>query len=295
MKKILLTGGNGFIGRNIKESYLSEKYQVLAPGSKELNLLDEQSVCDFFNSQSVDVVIHAAIKSCDRRSYDKEEVLSNSLRMFYNLAQHKNKYKKFLHLSSGAVYDKRRPMEKIKEDDFLDQIPNDMYGFSKYIIAKYIENESSFYDLRLFGIFGKHEDYTLRFISNAICKALFDLPITMKQNRQFDYLYVNDLMSVLDWFIENKPKYTSYNITPDSSISLYEIACTVKEISGKPELPVQVAEEGLGLEYSGDNSRLKREFEDLKLTPIRDAIQEIYDWYRGNRGLIDKNLLLVDK
>ncbi|GHT46522.1 ADP-L-glycero-D-manno-heptose-6-epimerase [Bacteroidia bacterium] len=289
--KILLTGGSGFIGRNIRESFLSEKYQILAPSSKELNLLDRQSVSAFFSENEVDVVIHAAVKSCDRLSYDQEDVLSNNLRMFYNLESQKKRYKKFLNLGSGAVYDKRRSMEKVKEEDFLAQIPKDMYGFSKYIIAKHIEKEPNFYDLRIFGIFGKYEDYTLRFVSNAICRALCDLPITIKQNCHFDYLYVNDLMSVLDWFIENDPQHTSYNITPDSSISLYELAGIVKDVADKPKLPIQVAEEDLGLEYSGSNSRLKNEFSNLKLTPIRDVVQELYDWYRENTDKINNEVI----
>ena len=33
MKTILLTGGNGFIGRNIRESFLIEKYRILFPPS----------------------------------------------------------------------------------------------------------------------------------------------------------------------------------------------------------------------------------------------------------------------
>ncbi|GHV68815.1 hypothetical protein FACS1894199_16620 [Bacteroidia bacterium] len=75
----------------------------------------------------------------------------------------------------------------------------------------------------------------------------------------------------------------------------YELAGIVKEVADEPELPVQVDQDGVGLEYSGDNSRLKSEFKELRLTPIRDAIQELYGWYRDNKGCIDRNLLLVDK
>ena len=53
-------------------------------------------------------------------------------------------------------------------------------------------------ELRLFGVFGRHEDYAIRFISNAICKTLFDLPITLRQNRTFSYLYVDDLGPIVE-------------------------------------------------------------------------------------------------
>ena len=55
MKTILLTGGNGFIGRNIRESFLIEKYRILFPPSCELNLSDENSVDDYFKHMSVDI------------------------------------------------------------------------------------------------------------------------------------------------------------------------------------------------------------------------------------------------
>ncbi len=56
-------------------------------------------------------------------------------------------------------------------------------------------------ELRLFGVFGPHEDYAIRFISNAICKALFGLPITLRQNRTFSYLFIDDLGPIVERFL----------------------------------------------------------------------------------------------
>ncbi|KKL09996.1 hypothetical protein LCGC14_2560250, partial [marine sediment metagenome] len=135
---------------------------------------------------------------------------------------------------------------------------------------------------------------SIRFISNAICKVLFDLPITLRQNRIFDYLYIDDLMPVIDYFIKNNGQHVSYNLTPDKAIDLYSLAKKVLSISGK-DLPIQVAQDGLGIEYSGDNSRLRKEISSLNLTPIDEAIKNLYDWYKTNQGLINKELLLIDK
>ena len=150
-------------------------------------------------------------------------------------------------------------------------------------------------DLRIFGIFGRYEDYAIRFISNAICKTIFDLPITLKQNRKFDYLYVDDLYTVLEYFIENTAKYKSYNITPDKSIELLELAKIVRNISGKNDLAINVASPGFGLEYSGDNSRLLHEFQTLKLTAINDSIKNLYQWYNSRIEMLDRQKLVLDK
>lgn len=48
MKKILLTGGSGFIGRNLRESFLASKYDITAPTHSELDLLDTRSTDEFF-------------------------------------------------------------------------------------------------------------------------------------------------------------------------------------------------------------------------------------------------------
>lgn len=292
--KILLTGGSGFIGRNIRESFLAEKYEILSPSSKELNLADENSVDQYFQKNSVDIVIHAAVKPSHRNAKDFSNLFYTNTRMFFNLERHKNEYEKMLILGSGAIYDMRHYRPKMMEEEWIDFMPADDHGYCKYICEKVIEHVPNIYDLRIFGIFGKYEDYAIRFISNAICKTLFDLPITIKQNRMFDYLYVDDLMPVLDWFIVNTPLYHSYNITPDSAISLYDLAQIVREIS-KKDLPICIAEEGMGLEYSGNNTRLKREYSTIHFTPIYIAIQNLYRWYKEHKQFIQKDLLLTDK
>lgn len=292
--KILLTGGSGFIGRNIRESFLAEKYEIISPSSKELNLADQESVDAFFKNNSIDFVVHAAVKPSHRNAKDFSNLFYTNTRMFFNLERHKDEYQKMLVLGSGAIYDMRHYRPKMKEVEWTGHIPADEHGYCKYVCEKVIEHSSNIFDLRIFGIFGKYEDYAIRFISNAICKTLFDLPITIKQNRKFDYLYVNDLMPILDWFIDNNPQKKSYNITPDCAISLYDLAIMVREISNS-DVPILIKSEGLGLEYSGDNTLLKNEFTTICFTPIRTAIQELYNWYRENKQVIQKDLLLTDK
>jgi len=293
-KKILLTGGSGFIGKNILGSSLGKKYDIYAPSSRELNLIDQENVDSYFKKDRFDIIIHAAVKPSHRNAKDFSDLLYINTRMFFNLERHNAEYEKMLILGSGAIYDNRKYRPKMKEDEYNYSIPVDEHGYCKYICEKIIEKSGNIFDLRLFGIFGKYEDYAIRFISNAICKTLFDLPITIKQDRKFDYLYIDDLMPVLEWFIENNPEYRSYNITPDKSVSLYELALLVKRISGK-DIPVLIAKEGMGSEYSGDNSRLKKEFKDIKFLSLEKSIADLYYWYINNINNLDMNLLLIDK
>lgn len=183
---------------------------------------------------------------------------------------------------------------KMKEEEWEEHIPLDEHGYCKYVCEKVIEQSSNIYDLRIFGIFGRYEDYAIRFISNAICKALLGLPITLRQDRKFDYLDVNDLMPILDWFISHTPLYHSYNITPDESVSLYDLAQLVRSLSGK-DVPVRVASGGMGMEYSGDNTRLKVEMPDIHFTPMAESVKHLMDWYQQRKENLDIDSLMYDK
>ena len=294
MKKILLTGGSGFIGKNILESYLAEKFQIIAPKRAELDLSDDKSVQNFFQNKNFDAVIHSACKPGHRNAGDVSSLFFANCRMFFNLQKHSDSFGKMIDIGSGAIYDMRNYQPKMCEEFFGKFIPADEHGFCKYVLGREIEKSQNILDLRVFGIFGKYEDYAIRFISNAICKAIFDLPISIKQNRKFDYLFVDDLMPILEFFIENKANHSSYNITPDSSIELLGIAKIIKKVSQK-NLQINVAVDGLGVEYSGDNLRLKNEMTNFEFTKIEDAVERLYAWYLTNKNRINKEFLLTDK
>lgn len=291
--KILITGGSGFIGRNLIE-YLSQKHEIFAPTHKELDLIDDDAVQDYFKTHQIDIVIHSAVKPAHRNAKDPTNQLYDNTRMFFNIVRNADRFEKMIFISSGAVYDMRYYIPKMKEEYFDNHVPIDELGFSKYICAKYIENIENIVELRLFGVFGKYEDYSIRFISNAICKTLYDLPITIKQDRRFDYLYIDDLMPVIDYFLKNKGKYKSYNVTPGEAVELKILAERIRNISEK-NLPILIAQDGMGMEYSGDNSRLHEEIPGTRFTSIYDAIHQLYKWYIKNIHLINKKDLLFDK
>jgi len=290
---VFITGGSGFIGRNLVEQF-QPMYRILAPTHRELDLLDELEVRQFFERHTVDVVIHAAVAPGHRNAKDSTNLVFKNTRMFFNLVRNSGRFGKLICLSSGAVYGAGKWLSQVPEEFVDTEVPEDESSFSKYICARFIERAENIVELRPFGVFGKYEDYEIRFISNAICKTLFDLPITLKQNRRFDYLYVDDLVEAVNWFIAHDPKHKSYNVTSGTPVELRELAELLLEISGK-RLDILIARPGLGPEYTGDNGRLRAEMRGLKFTPIREAIERLYCWYSERMGSVCRETLLVDK
>ncbi|MBI3619774.1 NAD-dependent epimerase/dehydratase family protein [Candidatus Roizmanbacteria bacterium] len=293
MKKILLTGASGFFGQNFLEQK-NKKYIIASPTHQELDLVDTKAVDEYFRKHGpFDAVVHAATVGGKRYEKGMSNVVETNLRIFFNIERNKNHYKKMIHFGTGAEYDKSHDIKKIKETDFGRLIPTDGFGFYKYICSKYIESIKNIYHLRVFSLFGRYEDYKVRFISNIICKYLLKLPLTIMRNSYYDFLNIDDFIKIIDYFINEKPKYNFYNVGSGQKITLLSIAKKINSL-GDYSLPISIQKSGLNNEYTCDNSRLIKELKNFKFSRIDDAINELYHWYRKNFKRIDKKAIIED-
>ena len=62
LKKILITGGSGMVGRNFFEHHKSKIYSILRPSRTEMNLLNFQEVDNYLLKNKPDIIIHAAAR-----------------------------------------------------------------------------------------------------------------------------------------------------------------------------------------------------------------------------------------
>lgn len=293
--KILLAGGTGFIGRNILET-LGQKYEFLAPSKEELDLRREADVFKYLERTRPDVVINAVSTGGPGQEKEEGEAgrLINSLKTFFCMIGPKKFYKKMIFFGSGAMYDKKRNLEKVKETELGKFIPTDEYGLYKYICSEYAEKAKDIICLNLFGVFGKYEDYRFKFMSNVIVKNLLKQDIVINQNVIFDYIFIDDLMSIVDYFILNESKFQNYNTVPDKSIDLITIANIVNEISDYKS-KIIVLNKGLNNEYTADNRRLKKEISHLQFTEYKQGIEKLFKYYKKNIKKINKNIIIKDQ
>jgi len=270
MKKLLLTGGTGFVGRNIL-SKLKEKYIVDTPSRQQLNINVSADAERFLKSDNYDIVVLAAIPTPFPHSDHLEsDPLFSGLVSFMNFYRLRNHVEKIFYFGSGAEFDKRYDISNVKEEDLERYLPTDPYGFSKYIMNDYSRASENVYNLRLFGCYGP-TDAERKFIAHCINCCLKKEPITIRQNCLFDYIYVEDIASIISHMINKEPKFHDYNICSGSHISLCHIAKIVKDVMGTSN-EIHVLKGGMGIEYTASNERLKKEISELQLTSLKDGI-----------------------
>lgn len=275
--KILITGTNGFVGRNLKEYFQAGDNDLYCPKRQELDLLDSQAVYEYITEKGFDVIIHCGVTLLS---------VEQNLKMYFNIERCSRSFGKMICVGSGAEYDMKNYIPKMKEEHFGKHIPSDIYGFSKYVIAKDIESKyRNIYNLRVFGIYGKYENYKRRFISNNICRVLSGLNISIKRNMFFDYIYVDDFSRIVEMFINKDAEKRSYNICTGKSIDLFTLAKIIRQIDER-ELSINIKEEGLNAEYTGDNSLFLQEYGDFNFTDPKKAIIELYSWYKNSSNIV---------
>lgn len=271
MKKVLLTGGTGFIGRNVK-GYLETLCDLYTPGRKELNLLDEQQVRAYLQKESFDVIIHAANPNPVKNQQDKADTMfEDSIRVFMNLYHAEDCYDKMYTLGSGAEYDKSRDIVLIKEEEEGRSIPKDSYGLAKYTMNQLIEQSSKQCNLRIFACYGP-TDHESKFITHAIHCCMQNKDITIRQNCYFDYMQVSDLAKVLEYFIYHEPKHHAYNVCTGTRCTLEEIAGMVqKQMHAKNQ--IVMLNPGWNKEYTGSNERLMTELKNYQFMGLEEGIR----------------------
>ena len=132
--KILITGTNGFIGRNLLEHFQNKYEFVSSPKRNELNILDSDAVENYIKRNKFDIVIHCCVTLTS---------IEENLKMYFNLEKMSDFYGKLICIGSGAEFDKRNYIPKMTEEYFNKHIPSklDIYGYSKYIIAQEIKKK----------------------------------------------------------------------------------------------------------------------------------------------------------
>lgn len=305
--KIVVTGGTGFLGINLKKELEGRGYDVVVFG-RDLDLSSLQATLGKFRSENPDIIIHAAAL-CGGIGANRKRpgtFFGENARMNLNAidAAHiltdQGNLKKFMALGSVCAYPKYTPVP-FREEDLWEGYPeetNAPYGLSKKLMLTQLQayrDEWNFPGVYLIpvNLYGPHDHFGLE--TSHVIPALirkFDharetgsivkLWGTGSASREF--LYVKDAARGIADAMERYDGPEPVNLGTGFEITIKDLAELIaklvgytSEISWDTSMPDGQPRRCL------DIARAKRYFDFQASTPLKDGLEETVEWYIRNK------------
>ena len=265
-QKIFIAGHKGMVGSAILRLLHSNNLEVITKERDELDLLDQNSVKNFFQNEKIDQVYLAAAKVGGINANNKypAEFIYENLMIEANVIHGAflGKVKKLLFLGSSCIYP-RNAKQPINEEELLNgklELTNEPYAIAKIAGIKICESYNRQYgkkngiDYRSImptNLYGPGDNYhpenshvipglIYRF-HNAKIKNLSSVTIWGSGKPKREFLFVDDMAraSVHLMNLEKKTYYKNIsfgcehiNVGFGNDISIKELAYMIKDIVG---------------------------------------------------------------
>jgi len=319
-KKILVTGGAGFIGSNLCEALLEKGNKVIcldnfATGKREnleqllkdtnFTLIegDIRKIEDCLKAtKDIDYVLHQAALGSVPRSI-KDPITSNDVNVsgFLNMlvAARDNGVKRFVYAASSSTYGDSQSMPKV--EDIIGK-PLSPYAITKYVNELYADIFSTTYGLetiglRYFNVFGRKQDPNGAYAA-VIPKFVSQLMkgespvINGDGNYSRDFTYIDNVIqaNLLSLITTNKKAInTVYNVAYGDRNTLNDLMGYLKEYLSEFDSKISNVEVVYGPNRAGDiphsHASVEKAKELLNYNPqfsLQQGLKEAVKWYWEN-------------
>jgi dTDP-glucose 4,6-dehydratase len=303
MKKILVTGGRGFIGSYLVRELKGRGHEVWVCDLMHSEL-ENYIRCDVSNYRQVerifeehdfDYVYHAAAEygRWNGEDYYENLWMTNAVGTKNILRMQEKKRFRMIFFGSAEVYG---DYDGVMSEDVMDKVPikqmND-YAISKWVNELQIINSAKMFGtetvrVRLFNVYGPGEHYTpyRGWIPKFIYKALKDEPYTVYLGHKRTLEYVEDICRTLGNIIDNFKPGEVYNLGGDKQYEIKYISDLILKTLRKDDSKVtyKEAEPFTTRVKTPDSTKAKRDL-NFKLTiPVEEGIRRTVEWFKKTYG-----------
>jgi dTDP-glucose 4,6-dehydratase len=303
MKKVLVTGGRGFIGSHLVRELQRRGHEVwvcdlMHSGQENYIRCDVskyRQVEKIFEEHDFDYVYHAAAEygRWNGEDYYENLWLTNVVGTKNIIRMQEKKRFRMIFFGSAEVYG---DYDGVMSEDVMDKVPikqmND-YAISKWVNELQIINSAKMFGtetvrVRLFNVYGPGEHYTpyRGWIPKFIYKALKDEPYTVYLGHKRTLEYVEDICRTLANIIDNFKPGEVYNLGGDKQYEIKYISDLILKTLGKDDSKViyKEAEPFTTRIKTPDSTKAKRDL-NFKLTvPVEEGIRRTVEWFKKTYG-----------
>jgi dTDP-4-dehydrorhamnose reductase len=233
MKKILLTGGNGFFSTRFADFY-KDKYEILSVGKNDLDVQDADKVIKVFRGFKPDYVIHAAaIAVTDFCNKHPEIAHDINVKGAVNVGKAcKEVGAKMIFISTEQVFNGN--MEKGPYDEQHTAVPDTVYGQNKLeaegLLKEMLEELWILRFTWLFGLPIEGCKVSANIVWNTLESILKGEKIVAPTNEYRGMTYIRKLLENFDKVFDIP--YGTYHIGSENALNRYEIVHLIIEELG---------------------------------------------------------------
>ena len=282
MKKILVTGGNGQLGNELKELASSySQYEFFFTDLPELSITDENAVENFFKEVKPSFLINcAAYTAVDKAESEKEiNNLINGTAVGILAKACKNHRTKFVHISTDYVFN-GNATAPLKESDETD--PVNAYGSSKLLGEKLaLENDPDTIIIRTSWVYSFHGK---NFVKTMVRLMSEKESIGVVSDQVGSPTYAADLgEAIMQIIASGKWQAGIYNYSNEGVISWFDFANEIKRLIGSPCVVNALTTEQF------PTPAKRPEYSVLDKTKIQETFSvQLKDWKGSLKRCIDK-------
>ncbi len=304
-KKVLVTGGSGFLGSNITRKLSGTGAEVLTPTHQEFDLVDGDAVRALYAKYPADIVIHLAAKvgGIGANHEHPGSFFYDNLMMGVQLMHeaYKSKIPKFVGLGTVCAYPKYTPVP-FKEDDLWNGYPeetNAPYGLAKKMMLvqsqgyreEYGFNSIFLLPVNLYGP-GDNFDPASSHVIPALIKKCVDavdnnddeIVVWGDGSASREFLFVEDAAEGILLAAEKYNKSDPVNIGSSFEITIKDLVTIIAKHTGfKDKITWDKTKPNGQPRRKLDVSRAKKEFGFESSTTFEDGLRATIDWYRANK------------